>query len=208
MRQLPTSFLTIAVIGAAALLFAIAGLVGGPDFARDVGAIFRLATERSAHPDLTGQAIIITEIGGAPGMMTILALSVALLAYARRWRDMVSLVTIVIGGRLAIELLKLAIHRPRPFFGPYPVEISSLSFPSGHAGNSMVTFLALALIAAPARWRAAAVATAIGISLAIGATRPLLGVHWPTDVIGGWAFGIGWVVGLVALSRRWRVTAE
>lgn len=208
MRQMPANFLTIAVIGAAALLFAIAGIVGGPDFARDVGAIFRLATERSAHPYLTGQAIVITEIGGAPGMMTILALSVALLAYARRWRDMVSLVTIVIGGRLAIELLKLVIHRPRPFFGPYPVEISSLSFPSGHAGNSMVTFLALALIVAPARWRAAAVTTAIGISLAIGATRPLLGVHWPTDVIGGWAFGIGWVVGLVALSRRWRGAAE
>lgn len=208
MRQLPVNFLTLAVIVAAALLFAVAGLVGGPDFSRDVGAIFRLATERSAHPDLTSQAIVITEIGGAPGMMTILAISAALLAYARRWRDMAWLVAIVIGGRLAIELLKLVINRPRPFFGPYPVEISSLSFPSGHAGNSMVTFLALALIAAPARWRGAAVTAAIGTSLAIGATRPLLAVHWPTDVIGGWAFGIGWVVGLVALSRRWRHSAE
>lgn len=208
MRRSQANFLTIGVIVAAALMFAITGLIGGPDFARDVGTIFRLAGARSANPDLTNQAIIITEVGGAPGMMTILAVSVALLAYARRWRDMASLVVIVISGRMAIELLKLAIHRPRPFFGPYPVEISSLSFPSGHAGNSMITFLALALIAAPAGWRPVAVTAAIGASLAVGATRPLLGVHWPTDVLGGWAFGIGWVVGLVALGHRWRRAPE
>ena len=76
------------------------------------------------------------------------------------------------------------------------------------AGNSMLTFLAIALIAVPDRWRGRAVSLAIVASLAIGATRPYLGVHWPSDVIGGWAFGIAWVVALVALSRRWRGAAE
>lgn len=208
MRLLSGHYLHWWLISVAILVFAAAGLIGGPDFGRDVAAIHALASERAAHIGLTGKAIVITEIGGAPNMMTILAIAVSLLAFKRRWRDAVTLSAIVLGGRVAIELLKLAIDRPRPVFTPYPVEVASLSFPSGHAGNSMITFLALALIAAPARWRRAAVAGAIALSLAIGATRPLLGVHWPTDVVGGWAFGIGWVVALVALSRRWCNAAE
>ncbi len=115
---------------------------------------------------------------------------------------------IVIGGRIAIEVLKLAIDRPRPAFGPHPVEVHSLSFPSGHAGNSMITFLAIAMIAIPERWRGRAVAIALSSSIAVGLTRPFLGVHWPSDVIGGWVLGIGWVVALAALSRRWRGTVE
>ena len=138
----------------------------------------------------------------------ILLIAVALLAYARRWRSAISLALIVLGGRIAVEALKLAIERPRPHFSPYPVEIASLSFPSGHAANSMITFLALALIVAPARYRAAAVAAATSASVLIGSTRPLLGVHWPSDVVGGWAFGIAWVVIGVELSRRWIATPE
>lgn len=208
MRHSPVSFLTLAIVIGATLLFGLAGLIGGPDFARDVGTIFRLATERSSNPGLTVQAIRVTEVGGAPAMITILVITTGLLAYLRRWRDATALAGIVLGGRLAIEALKLIIHRPRPIFTPYPVEVSSLSFPSGHAGNSMITFLAIALVAAPAKWRALAVSLAILASIAIGATRPLLGVHWPTDVVGGWAFGIAWVVTLSALSRPWRGASE
>ena len=208
MRQYPLGFISLAIVIGAIVVFALAGLIGGPDFGRDVGAIFRLASERSSHPDLTMQAIVVTEVGGAPGMVTILVIVVGLLASLRRWRDAVALAGIVLGGRLAIELLKLAIHRPRPVFAPYPVEVSSLSFPSGHAGNSMITFLAIALVATPTKWRAVAVSGALIASLAIGATRPLLGVHWPSDVVGGWAFGIAWVVTLAALSRRWRDAAK
>lgn len=72
----------------------------------------------------------------------------------------------------------------------------------------MITFLALALIVAPAKTRAVAIAAAVAASTLIGATRPLLGVHWPSDVIGGWAFGVAWVVAGVALSRRWRAAAK
>lgn len=208
MRQSPDRFLTIVAVFTALLLFALAGLIGGPHFARDVAAIHSLAAERAADTRLTIEAITITEIGGAPGMMTILAISLGMLALAKRWRDGLSLFGIVIGGRIAIELLKLAIDRPRPFFGPYPVKVASVSFPSGHAGNSMITFLALAFIAAPARWRMPAIAAAVLTSVTIGATRPLLGVHWPTDIIGGWSFGIAWVVAMVALTDPWRGAAK
>jgi undecaprenyl-diphosphatase len=208
MRQVPVHFFSYTMVAVAALLLIVAALGGGPDFSGDLSTIYRLASERSANPALTRQAVLITYVGSAEGLLTILLLAGIALAAAKRWRDLVSLTAIVVGGRLLVELLKLAIGRPRPVFGPYPVEVSSLSFPSGHAANSMMTFLALALIAAPKRWRVSATIAAIVFSLVIGATRPLLGVHWPSDVIGGWALGIGWVVGLVALTRRWRGAAE
>ena len=208
MPQSPDRFLLLAIIIAGLLLFVVAGLVGGPGNMRDVAAIHSLAAERATHLGLTGQAIIITRFGGAPYLFAILLIAVALLAYARRWRSAISLAAIVLGGRLAVEALKLVIERPRPHFSPYPVEIASLSFPSGHSANSMITFLALALIVAPARYRAAAIAAAVTASTLIGSTRPLLGVHWPSDVVGGWAFGIAWVIVGVELSRRWRAPAE
>jgi len=208
MRELPKHFLPLLVVIIAASLFVAAGLVGGPDNARDVAAIQSLAAERSTQLALTRRAIVITHVGGAPGLVAILLIAIASLAIARRWRDAMSLAGIVLGGRILVEIFKIFINRPRPSFGPFPVEVVSLSFPSGHAANSMITFLAIALIAAPARMRVAAIVGAILASGVIGATRPLLGVHWPTDVIGGWAFGIGWVVALVALGRRWRGAAE
>lgn len=203
MSQLPDRFVTWAVVVAALLLFVVAGLVGGPDNMRDVAAIHALEAHRTVHVPLTGQAIMVTHLGGAPMLVAILLAVIAWLAYSRRWRSAISLATIVLGGRIAVELLKLAIQRPRPFFSPYPVEIASFSFPSGHAANTMITFLALALIAAPAKGRAAAIVVAAATSVLVGATRPLLGVHWPSDVVGGWTFGIAWAVVGVALSRRW-----
>jgi len=191
MLQFRDRFLSLALIIAALLLFVVAGVVGGPDNMRDAAAIHSL-----------------TRFGGAPYLFGILLIAVALLAYARQWRSAISLAAIVLGGRIAVEALKLVIERPRPHFSPYPVEIASLSFPSGHSANSMITFLALALIVAPARFRSTAIAAAIAASMLIGSTRPLLGVHWPSDVVGGWAFGIAWVVALVELSRRWRAPAE
>ncbi|MEO7410649.1 MAG: phosphatase PAP2 family protein [Sphingomicrobium sp.] len=192
----------------AGVLFVGAGLVGGPGFVTDIDAIHSLAANSNAKAGLTNGAVMLTQLGSVQGLFAGMLLAIALLANARRWSDLISLVGIVIGGRLAIELVKLAIDRPRPSFTPYPVEVHSLSFPSGHAGNSMITFLAIALLAAPARWRGRAVALAIVASIAIGLTRPFLGVHWPSDIVGGWAFGIGWVVALAALSRRWRPAAE
>ena len=208
MSQSSDRFLSVAVVIAGLLLFVVAGLVGGPDNMRDVAAIHSLAAERTAHTGVTGQTIIITQFGGASALVGLLLISVALLAYTRQWRSAISLAVIVLGGRIAVELLKILINRPRPHFGPYPVEIASLSFPSGHSANSMITFLALALIVAPTRYRSAAIAAAVAASVLIGSTRPLLGVHWPSDVIGGWAFGIAWVVALVELSRRWRAPAK
>jgi undecaprenyl-diphosphatase len=105
----------------------------------------------------------------------------------------------VVGERLVIDGLKLLIDRTRPSFDLHPVVTHSSSFPSGHAGNSMAVFLSIALIAAPRAYRVRAVIAALLASLLVGSTRPFLGVHWPSDVIGGWSLGaaiaiIAWTI--------------
>ena len=186
----------------ATIIFVLAAAFGGPGAIADIDAIHWLGTARAANAQLTAAAIAITTIGGAPAMTAILLGAMTILALRHRLRLGLLLGMVMLGGRIAVELLKLAIDRPRPHFGPYPVEVASLSFPSGHAANSMITFLALALIAAPARFRGKAVAAAVSLSVIIGATRPFLGVHWPSDVIGGWAFGIAWVTALNLLVKQ------
>jgi undecaprenyl-diphosphatase len=106
----------------------------------------------------------------------------------------------VVGERVIVDGMKLLIDRTRPAFDLHPVVTHSSSFPSGHSGNSMAVFLAIALIAVPRPQRVPAVITAVLASILVGSTRPYLGVHWPSDVIGGWALGaaIALVVGLIS----------
>jgi undecaprenyl-diphosphatase len=68
----------------------------------------------------------------------------------------------------------------------------------------MIFYLTLALVLARGtRWHRAAAAGAILLSLLIGTSRVMLGVHWPSDVIGGWAFGMLWVLLTLHLAERW-----
>lgn len=72
----------------------------------------------------------------------------------------------------------------------------------------MVIFLAIALIASPRRYRLAAVSTALMASLIIGATRPYLGVHWPSDVVGGWTLGAGMAIIAWSIAEAGQVNRD
>jgi membrane-associated phospholipid phosphatase len=105
------------------------------------------------------------------------------------------LLLIALIGRGLSEVQKYSIARVRPNLEPHLVVVQTSSFPSGHAASSMIFYLALALaLTAHNRWRRVAAAGAILLSLLIGTSRVMLGVHWPSDVIGGWAFGMLWVL--------------
>jgi membrane-associated phospholipid phosphatase/phosphoglycolate phosphatase-like HAD superfamily hydrolase len=85
-------------------------------------------------------------------------------------------------------LLKVAFERPRPTTDAL-LTLSSAAFPSGHTTTATAIASALSVIAWPTRWRWPMIAVAALFSLAMGASRLYLGVHWTSDVLGGWALG-------------------
>lgn len=192
----PVLLISSAVI----LLFVLLAILGGGGHALDVAVIRYFQAWRAVDSEATSAVILLTHAGGAPFLLSVAAIGAALLWWAGQGRRALALAGTVIAGRLGLELIKLIIDRPRPSFDAHPVEVFSQSFPSGHAGNSMTTYLALAVFAAPEQWRRPAVAAALVAALAIGATRPVLGVHWPSDVVGGWLYG------LLVVTLAWRLT--
>jgi membrane-associated phospholipid phosphatase len=126
----------------------------------------------------------------------------AWLWYRGRGRFALGLLLVVLIGRGLSEVQKYWIARARPTLQPHLVIVKTSSFPSGHATSSMIFYLTLALALAPARWRRLAAAAAILLSLLIGTSRVMLGVHWPSDVVGGWSFGLLWVLVTLRPAER------
>lgn len=102
------------------------------------------------------------------------------------------------GGWFLNWALKLAFERPRPSLVPHLRDVSSSSFPSGHALTSAAVYLTLGtLLMRLATGRLAkfyCIAVAMLATLLVGATRVFLGVHYPTDVLAGWLIGLSWAL--------------
>ena len=190
-------------------IFILAGLIGGQDGSFDAAASSWMANVRHAHPQLTSLAAILTQLGSVYVTLGLGLLACVILAFRGRARAAFLLAAIVLLERLSVDGLKLAIGRPRPELELLPFMPGSYSFPSGHSANSMAAFTAVALIAVPSHWRRPALAAAISLAIFIGLTRIVLGVHWPSDVIGGWAWGLLFVeLGLAAGKRSGAIEAE
>ncbi|HYC32826.1 MAG TPA: phosphatase PAP2 family protein [Gemmatimonadales bacterium] len=164
--------------------------------------------------------MVFASVWGAPRRLAILA-AIAVVAFlARRWRRGAILVVVtLLGASLLDGGLKLLWGRQRPtaFFEHYPSP-ESFSFPSGHALFATAFFGGLAALLyrrLGRTWLRVAVAVAaVLLILLIGFSRIYLGVHYPSDVLGGFAAGTVWVAA-VALGdriashrRRGRVVAE
>ena len=168
------------------VLFLWLGRVGGGGNPLDVAVIERLAAWRHASPGLTGAAIVVTWLGSAYVTLGAGALVTAVLIWRRHRQEALLLFLTLAGERLLADGIKLVYNRVRPAIDLHPVVTSSSSYPSGHAANSLTAFVALALLAVPARDRGPALAVAIPIAILIGLSRPFLGVHWLSDTFGGW----------------------
>lgn len=158
----------------------------------------------------------LTALGGGP-FLTLLTLAAAgFLVAARKWGMAAFVVVAIAGGGLAANLLKWVFVRARPDLVPHLVSVDSASFPSGHAMNSAVTFLTLGVLLSRTqksrRLKAYLMGMALFLTLIVGFSRVYLGVHWPTDVIAGWAVGASWAIvcSLVAarLQRRHAIEGE
>jgi undecaprenyl-diphosphatase len=154
-------------------------------------------------PMLVRVARRVTRIGDPEVLVTIGLIVAAVLALRDRFQMAITLTVVFVLGRALVEVQKYGVGRVRPSLEPHLVAAKTFSFVSGHAANSMIILLGLALTLAPAgRWRSAAVVVAILGSVVIGLSRLMLGVHWPSDVIGGWAYGVLWVLAALKAAER------
>src|SRR5689334_14555268 len=134
-----------------------------------------------------------TALGGTLVLTLVVVLSTALLWLHNRRAQALTFVGAVIGGDLLAEAIKLLVGRARPELVPHLDLVYSSSFPSGHSAMSPIVYFTLAGLVAAGEGRRAQkallIATAVALVLSIGVSRVYLGVHWPTDVLAGWALG-------------------
>ena len=140
----------------------------------------------------------ITALGGTAVLTLITAGVIGFLLIDGKRGAALFVLVAVAGGSLLSTLAKLAFARPRPELVAHLAEVSSYSFPSGHAMASAVTYLTLgALLArtqARKRIKAYLLGVAVVLTLMIGASRVYLGVHFPSDVLAGWSLGAAWAM--------------
>lgn len=143
---------------------------------------------------------------GSTIVLTLLTLAViGFVLLGRNYRTAAFVFVSVVGGTLLSHILKVTIERPRPDVVPHVVEVTSMSFPSGHTMLATTTYLTLAAVASrilPNWERIYLLGCAALISFLVGMSRIALGVHWPTDVLAGWCLGAAWAL-MCALVALW-----
>jgi len=139
---------------------------------------------------------------GTNGFMAIIgAIFVWWLIRTNRVRDAIWLIALQISAELLLQILQFAFHRarPEPFFGL--AKPNSYSFPSGHAMLSTVFYLSLAILMTR---NPAVRASAALPAFFIGLSRVYLGVHYPTDVLAGFAGGAFWLSAWISFPKASR----
>jgi undecaprenyl-diphosphatase len=188
---------------------------GGSAFDETVFALLRDPDPPHAPigpPQLQGAMRDITALGSWTILLLITVIvSLGMIAAGHR-RLPLLIIGACLSGLILGSVLKSVVSRERPGAEFRTVETYTSSFPSGHSMNAAVVYLTLgALVAQGQRRKISAIfalATGIGLALLVGFSRVYLGVHWPTDVLGGWAAGFGWAVLWWAVADRVRARAR
>lgn len=156
----------------------------------------------SSQDDARGLALVVDRLTGYAGVGVLTVLLVLLLARLGRRRDAVLGGVSVAGAVLGAALLKQLVRRPRPELLPPDVEVSTFSFPSGHAAATAAVVVAAVLAARGTRPRV--LTGAAGVLLVVGAAvaQLALGLHRPSDVLGGWLWAAAATTAVWAALRR------
>lgn len=106
------------------------------------------------------------------------------------------LVLATLSGGLVVSAIKVTVDRPRPEVVPHLAQVTSASFPSGHSMMAAMTYLTLGgLVMAVVESRLLkmyVLTLAVALAILVGVSRVMLGVHYPSDVLGGWTMGLVW----------------
>lgn len=139
----------------------------------------------------------VTALGSFSVLTAITVLVVVILVLVGQRGPALLMLVSVVGGTFLREWLKTLFSRPRPEYSVIVQEMSA-SFPSGHAMLSATVFLTIGALLSRfttlRRLRIFFLVTAIILTVAVGITRVMLGVHFPSDVLAGWALGAAWAM--------------
>ena len=138
--------------------------------------------------------VAITELGDSFVNISMSSAVLIILLVKRCYRTAGFWALTVLGGLLGVQLLKMAIHLPRPVAIYHGVSASG--FPSGHTTMIVILYGFLAILLArglSGAWRWGLFCSVIGISFVIGSSRLYLGAHWLSDALGGFLIGTSWV---------------
>ncbi len=194
--------LALLVAALTALVLSRSGRPVGPDLA--------LHRWTAAHRSglLTTLALVVTATGSGPPAYLLAAVAGALgRSRAQRVRGAVTAVAALLTGQLLRLAGALAVGRDRPPLADRAGSASGPSFPSGHTTTSALVAVLLCLavvrLTTPGSRRTAWCAVALGWAAAVGLTRVYLGVHWPSDVLGGWLLAGALALAADALAGWW-----
>jgi undecaprenyl-diphosphatase len=166
----------------------------------------RILHDVIAHrgPVLTPFAKAVTTLGTSPVAYTVVVLAAVLAARTnRRWWPFVLAAGAVLSGQVVRLLFNHAVGRPRPPHELWLMHAGGYAFPSGHTTTATLGYVVAAALLGR-RWpdhRIAFFCAAGLCALAVGVSRVYLGVHWPTDVLGGWLLASTWLA-LCGLAYR------
>jgi undecaprenyl-diphosphatase len=175
-----------------------------------------IAADAWIHARVTPQGLNIfnwISRAGSPASMTVLAIVGAIVLLAqRRVVMLIGWIAAFAGASILENVLKLLVHRHRPVYGAAYVSSHSFSFPSGHATMSFTGMAALLYVLwvywhPSRRLRVLSIVAAAVAVVLVGVSRIYLGVHYPSDVLGGWATGAAWIavcVSGVAFALHYR----
>ncbi len=152
----------------------------------------------------------ITQLGNPPFVVTLVTICFGILILAKRWWSAQILFLTCLGAVILNQGLKLVFVRPRPQLWKQLIVEQSYSFPSGHALGSAVLygFLAYLLAREYPHYRVAIYSFALLLVATIGLSRLVLGVHFPTDIIAGYAAGIPWLSLCIKIHRAGALRAR
>jgi membrane-associated phospholipid phosphatase len=149
----------------------------------------------------------LTSLGDTIPLLTILIVAgvLAPVRWGGGWRLLALPCVSAALGYAASSGIKLAVGRSRPPESGWVGTAHGYAFPSGHATSATAGYLVLAVLVAglmpTARRRMAVFSAGIAVALLVGASRVVLAVHWPTDVIAGWALGAAVAAATLAVTR-------
>lgn len=154
--------------------------------------------------------LLSSKLGYAWGVVPFDVLLVLSLAMTRKLREGLFAGIAIIGSALLNQGAKQLFARARPTLWESIAPEDTFSFPSGHAMGSITLAMVLVLLAWHTRWRWSVTLPMAAFVAMVGLSRVYLGVHFPSDILSGWAIAIAWTVGVYLLvfphgQRPWQV---